>query len=352
MNAGATTGDPRMRVYHLVQPGELSLETIEVPVPSDGEVLARVDIALTCGTDLKTLERGHARLKVPGPLGHEWAGTVEALGGGVHGVERGDRIVATPTAPCGDCAFCLRREESLCLHLFEQMALGAYGEYVLVPRHIVNRNTFVIPDGVSSRHAAFLEPLACTVHGADLLRLTGDRTVVFLGDGPISLLFMQVARLRGVGRIVLVGRHSARLEVGRRIGADVALNAHEVDVGSAVETLTDGLGADAVVECVGRPEAWSQAVDLVRKGGEVLLFGGCERGQGITFDTERIHYDEITLRGGFHFTPDSVLRAWNLITAGSLNFDALVTHSMRLEELPAAFEFMRRREALKVAISP
>jgi L-iditol 2-dehydrogenase len=277
---------------------------------------------------------------------------VAAVGAGVRGIQRGDRIVATPTAPCGDCAFCLRGEENLCLHLFEQMALGAYGEFVLIPRHIVNRNLFVVPDDVTSQQAAFLEPLACTVHGADLLRLTGDRTVAFLGDGPISLLFVQVARLRGAGRIVLIGRHAGRLEVGRRNGADVVLNAREVDVRSAVETLTDGLGADTVVESVGYPEAWTQAMDLVRKGGEVLFFGGCERGQSVTFDTERIHYDEVTLRGGFHLTPGSVLRAWELIAAGRLKLDALVTHSMRLEDLPAAFDLMRRREALKVAISP
>jgi len=341
-----------MQVVQLIRPGELSLQAIEVPVPSDGEVLARVDAALTCATDLKTVERGHARLKLPAPLGHEWAGTVEAVGEGVRGIGPGDRVVAMPTAPCGDCAFCLRGRENLCSHLFEQMALGAYGEYILVPRHVVNRNTYVIPDSVPSWQAAFLEPLACAVHGADLLRLAGDRTVAFLGDGPIALLFLQVARLRGVGRIVLVGRHDERLELGRLLGADVVLNARRVDVRSAVETITDGLGADTVVECVGRPEAWAQAVDLVCRGGEVLFFGGCEPGLGVTFDSERIHYDEITLRGGFHLTPDSVARAWELITIGSVRLSELVTHRMRLEELPAAFDLMRHREALKVVISP
>jgi L-iditol 2-dehydrogenase len=341
-----------MQVVRLVRPGELSLETAEVPIPSDGEILARVDAALTCGTDLKMVERGHARLKVPGPLGHEWAGTVEALGGGVRGFETGDRIVATPTAPCGDCAFCLRGEENLCSYLFEQMVLGAYGEYVLVPRHVANRNTFVIPDSVPSWQAAFLEPLACTVHGADLVRLSGERTVVFLGDGAISLLFLQVARLRGAGRLALIGRHQTRLEAGRSLGADVVLNARHVDVRTAVEAITDGLGADTVVECVGRPEAWAQAVDLVRRGGEVLFFGGCEAGLGVTLDSERIHYDEITLKGGFHLTTDSVARAWELITTGSVKLAELVTHRMPLEELPAAFELMRRREALKVVITP
>jgi L-iditol 2-dehydrogenase len=341
-----------MRVYHLVRPGELRLDTVEVPEPADGEVLARVAVALTCGTDLKTFERGHARLKLPGLLGHEWAGVVESVGPGVGSVRPGDRIVATPTAPCGDCAYCLSDAENLCFHLFEHMALGAYGEYVLIPRHIVNRNAFRIPDSVGDVQAAFLEPLACTVHGADLLRLGGDRTVAFLGDGPISLLFMQVALLRGAGRVVVIGHHPDRLELARALGADATANALVTDPREAVRATTDGLGADSVVECVGRPEAWGQAVQLARKGGEVLLFGGCEKGSEVRLDTERVHYDEITVKGGFHYTPDSVRRAWELICGGTVALDPLITHRMGLGELPAAFERLRRREAVKVAIVP
>jgi L-iditol 2-dehydrogenase len=341
-----------MRVYHLIRPGELRLETAEVPVPADGEVLARVGVALTCGTDLKTLERGHTRLRVPGRFGHEWAGRVEAVGAGVLSFQAGDRIVATPTAPCGDCAYCLRGAENLCLHLFEHMALGAYGEYILVPRHIVNRNAFRIPDDVPDVRAAFLEPLACVVHGADLVRLAGDRTVVFVGDGPIALMFVQVARLRGADRVAVVGRHAQRLEVARGLGADLVIDGRERDVREAVAALTDGLGADTVVECVGRTEVWEQAVALARRGGEVLLFGGCETGSVVRMDTDRVHYDELTLRGGFHYTPDSVRRAWELICSGALKLEPLVSDRVRLDELPGAFERMRRLEALKVAIVP
>ncbi|UCF20745.1 MAG: alcohol dehydrogenase catalytic domain-containing protein [Gemmatimonadota bacterium] len=341
-----------MRVYHLLRPGQLELELVNKPVPASGELLARVSVALTCGTDLKTFERGHPRLKVPGLLGHEWAGVVESVGDGVRSYRPGDRIVATPTAPCGDCAFCLRQRENLCLHLFEQMAIGAYGDYVLVPRHIVNRNAYKIPTAVSDLQAAFLEPLACVVHGSDLVCLGGDRTVVLIGDGPIALLFLQVARLRGADRVVLLGRHAARLELARELGADVALAAGEVQVRAAVTALSDGLGADTVVECVGRPEAWEQAIGLVRKGGEVLLFGGCERGSRVSLDTERLHYEEIALKGGFHYTPDSVRRAWDLICSGVLSLDPLITGRMSLNELPAALDRLRRREALKLAIVP
>ncbi len=342
----------RMRVYHLVRPGELCLETVAVPEPAEGELVARVHVALTCGTDLKTYERGHARLKLPTALGHEWAGTVESVGAGVHGFGRGDRIVALPTAPCGDCTYCLRGSENLCIHLFEQVALGAYGEFVRVPRHIVNRNTFGIPDAVSDVQAAFLEPLACTVRGAELIQLSGDRTVAFLGDGPIALLFAQVAQLRGAGRVILVGRHQGRLELAIELGVDVVVDARLTDPRAAVAEQTDGLGADTVVECVGRPEAWLQAIDLACRGGEVLLFGGCEKGTEVCLDTERIHYDEITLKGGFHYTPAAARRARELICGGLLKLDPLVTHEMALEELPAAFGLVRRREAVKVAIRP
>jgi len=328
------------------------MDTAEVPEPSDGEVLARVAVALTCGTDLKTLDRGHPRLRMPGRFGHEWAGTVEAVGDGVLRFEVGDRIVATPTAPCGDCAYCLRGAENLCLHLFEHAALGAYAEYILVPRHIVNRNAFRIPDEVTDVHAAFLEPLACVVHGADLVQLGGDRTVAFIGDGPIALLFVQVARLRGANRVAVVGRRAQRLELARALGADLVIDGRERDVREEVAALSDGLGADTVVECVGRTEAWEQAVGLARRGGEVLFFGGCETGSAIHLDTERVHYDELTLRGGFHCTPNSVRRAWEFICSGALTLDPLVSDQLPLDELPGAFERMRRLEALKVAILP
>jgi L-iditol 2-dehydrogenase len=341
-----------MRVWHLVQPGELRLESTGVPEPGDGELVARVTVALTCGTDLKTFERGHVRLEVPGRFGHEWAGTVETVGEGVGGFRPGDRIVATPTAPCGDCAYCLKGAENLCLHLFEHTAIGAYGEYMLLTRQVVNRNAFAIPEDVSDVRAAFLEPLACVVHGADLLNLAGDRTAVLLGDGPMALLFAQLARLRGAGRVILIGRHPQRLAVARELGADFDVNAGEDDPREAVESLTDGLGADSVVECVGRPEAWEQAVTLARPGGEVLFFGGCEKGSAVSLPAERIHYEEIALKGGFHYTPDAVRRAWELICGEAMTLDPLVTHRVALDELPDALDRMRRREALKVAISP
>ena len=341
-----------MKVHHLLGVGETQLKDVQIPRPGEGEVLAKVSVALTCGTDLKTLERGgHARLP-SGPFGHEWAGTVVALGEGVRRFEHGDRIVATPTAPCGDCAFCKRREENLCLHLFRETALGAYGEYMLIPRHIVQRNAFRIPESVSDENAATLEPLACVVQGADRIDMSGNRTIALLGDGPIALMFLQLARLRGVGRVILIGRHPRRMDVARKLGADAVIDSTRSDPHTDVRALTDGLGADTVIECVGRPEAWQEAMQLSRRGGEVLVFGGCQRDSTVALQTELIHYEEIDLKGAFHYTPAAVSRAWNLICGGHLNLASLITHRMPLDDLAHAFKLLKRREAVKVAIVP
>ncbi len=150
----------------------------------------------------------------------------------------------------------------------------------------------------------------------------------------------------------MVGRYERRLDVARRLGFDLIVNARATDPLRAVEVLTDGLGADGVVECVGRPEAWKEAVSYARRGGEVLFFGGCEKGTRVSLDTERIHYDELDLKGGFHYTTDAVRRAWELICDGTLDVEALVTDRVVLDELPAAFARLLRREAVKVAVVP
>jgi L-iditol 2-dehydrogenase len=334
-----------------VAPGELACVERAVPEPGDGELLVRVHVALTCGTDLKLWQRGHPKIPFPAPLGHEWAGRVVAAGPGVVGWAPGDRVVALPTAPCGDCAYCLRRLENLCAHLFEQPAFGAYGEFLLLPRQVVARHAFRIPDGLDDEMAAFLEPLACVAHGASRARL-GGRTVAVLGDGPIALLFVQVARLAGADRIVCIGRHANRLDVARAVGADLAVDATRTDFEAVVRETTDGLGADTVVECVGRPEAWVEALGLARKGGEVLFFGGCERGTRVPLDAERIHYDEVELRGAFHYTPDAARRAYEWLRDRRVRTEPLVSDRVGLDDVPAALERVRRREVLKVAVRP
>jgi L-iditol 2-dehydrogenase len=143
-----------------------------------------------------------------------------------------------------------------------------------------------------------------------------------------------------------------RLAAARALGAEPVVDAGRTSPEEVVREWTDGLGADTVVECVGRPDAWAQAVSLARRGGEVLFFGGCEPGSELRLDTGRIHYDELVLRGGFHYTPASAHRAFELITERVLHLDALVSDTLALQALPDAFERVRRREVVKLAVRP
>jgi len=266
-----------MRRAELIRPGHLEVRIVPVPDPGPGELLVRIEAALTCGTDLKMYRRGHPRLPLPAPFGHEFSGVVAAAGQGVAGFAAGDAIAAVPTAPCGRCALCLRELDNLCPHALERIALGAYADYLLLPAHLVSTNVFARPAGLPAEHAALLEPLACVVHGASRVRLDRARTVVLLGDGPIALLFTQLARLRGAGQVLVAGHHASRLALAAAFGAEPVDRS-----GPALRDLvlerSGGSGADVVIECIGDPAAWELAPTLAARGGEVLLYGGCAAG--------------------------------------------------------------------------
>lgn len=348
--AGAIAG--RMLAAVLVEPGRVELREADVPAPGPGELLVRVDAALTCGTDLKTFRRGHPRIPLPTPMGHEFAGTVAAAGAGAGRFREGDAIACVPTAPCGRCRACRRGRENLCPDAVGRMVFGAFAEYVLLPRHIVERHVFPRPASLTAGEAAALEPLSCVVHGADRVAFHEAEHVVFLGDGAITLLFIQVARLRGAGSILVVGRHDRRLDVARRLGADTLRDPGADALRDAVLERTGGVGADVVVECVGRPEVWEAAPALAAAGGEVLLYGGCAAGTRAAFDTLRVHYDEVDLKGAFHYRPADVRDAHALLADGRVLAAPLITHRTPLARLEDALSLALDREAIKVAVAP
>lgn len=337
---------------------DLRLETVAVPQPGPGELLLRVGAALTCGTDLKVYRRGyHAKMLVPPtPFGHEIAGTVISMGADVAGFKPGDRVVALNSAPCGACLFCRRDQPNLCSDLLFNN--GAYAEYIRIPARIVAKNTLHVPEDVPFQHAALTEPLACVVHGLEQCNpRTGD-TVVVIGAGPIGLMFLRTAQIAGC-RVIAVVKRDDQIASAKRFGADEVVQiADGVDTVAAVRALTeDGEGADIVVECVATPATWEQSVEMVRKGGVVNLFGGPPSGTVVSFDTNRLHYGDITLKATFHHTPAACRRAFELITSGRMHAEDFITATSGLSDVPDVFRRMLVRSAtgtldIKTAIVP
>jgi L-iditol 2-dehydrogenase len=336
----------------LVKPGVVELRDVPVPDPAPGELVIRVESALTCGTDIKTFLRGHPHIPLPAPFGHEVSGHVSAVGNGVRGFKEGDPLVCVPTAPCGECRYCRQGRDNLCPDAVGRLNLGAFAEYLRVPAHVVACNTFVRPAGMSADTAAAVEPLACVVHGADRIDWDLADTILFLGDGAIALLFVQVARRRGNARIFVAGRHASRLETARSLGAHAFMNTSHASLRAAVDEWTGGAGVDVVVECVGSTETWRLAQDLAATGGTALLFGGCAEGATISFDAFRLHYQEVDLVGAFHYGRADVRDALDLLAAEEVQIAPLVTHRRPLAGIHEALQLAITRQAIKVAIEP
>ena len=335
---------------------DVRIEQVPIPKAEIGELVVRVGAALTCGTDLKVFRRGyHARMIVPPALfGHEMAGTVVEAGDGVTDFAPGDRVVALNSAPCGKCYFCSRGQENLCDDLLFNN--GAYAEFIRIPERIVAKNTFVVPENVPLEHAALTEPLACAVHGFEDSRPRKGDIIAIIGGGPLGLMMLHVAALAGYETISLV-KHDGQVEAARQLGATHVVQSSSIRK-AILETraLTPkDRGVDIAIEAVGVPEAWQEAVELVRKGGTVNFFGGCAKNTHVTLDTNRIHYSDITLRATFHHTPAICRKALALIASGRFQASAFITGHAHLYELNRVFEKLMNRSTeseIKTAIVP
>jgi L-iditol 2-dehydrogenase len=324
-----------MRAARLHGPGDLRIETVPEPTPRPGEAVLSIAAALSCGTDVKSVTRGHPSIaSYPSPLGHEFAGVVEAVGPSVEHVAPGDAVFCGNSAPCGECFQCRRGRESLCEDLL--YLLGGFGERLLVPDRIVRTNLLPLPPGLDLRLAPLAEPLACAVHGLDAVEIAEGDAVVVVGGGSLGLMFSALAAGAGARTIVL-DPHDQRLARALRFGAAETIRAVRgpADV-AAVKALTAGRGATLVFEAVGRPDTWELAVAMACPGGTVNLFGGCARDTTFTVPTERVHYDEVTLLGTYHHAPRYLAVALDLLAEARWPWRELCGPVIGLDELPDA----------------
>jgi L-iditol 2-dehydrogenase len=335
----------------LVEPGRIELCERPIPRPSPGGMVVRVRAALTDGTDLKAYRRGHPRMPAPTPFGHEFSGDVAAVADDVTNFAVGDAVMCVHTAPCGTCFWCARRQEELCERLMSTMILGAYAEYIEVPKHIVRRNAYAKPADLSYSAAAFLEPLSCVVHSLNILNAGPGESVAVIGDGGFGLLHALLLVRRGVDA-VLIGRREARLGLGRQFGVQHIVNSREGDALEMIRSLTDGRGADAVIECTGMQQVWEDAPSMVRRGGTVSFFGGLPDNAHVSFTAARLHYDEVRLVSPFHFTPAAVKSAYDLLAGGHVDPRPLITSTVPLDDIASVFTRLDQGEGIKFAIKP
>lgn len=317
--------------------GVEDIRIVETPIPQigPGEVLVKNKISTTCGTDVKNFKRGYPLLKPPHPYGHEFSGVIAAVGRDVKGFHEGDRVAVHNTAPCNTCYFCKKGDYSMCENL--TFNRGSYAEYVRVPEPIVRQNMFVLDDSVSHKTASLMEPFSCAVYGIENCPVHLGDTIVVNGAGPIGLMFARLAVMKGA-RVVVTDMVRSRLDLAEKLGVWKTCDLTGVeDSVELVQSLTEaGRGADIVIEATGLIDVWKTSVQMARKGGFVLLFGGTKSGSILSVDATLMHYSQLTIKGVFHTTPRHVMTALELLRMGAISSDDFIQNEYRLPELEQA----------------
>jgi L-iditol 2-dehydrogenase len=340
----------------IVKPGRIELQKIKTPKPSDGEILVKIKVALTCGTDLKAFLRGHPMIPMPGVFGHEFSGIVAEVGKGVRGFKEGDPIMAVHSAPCNSCIFCKKGLYNLCENIMDTKILGAFSEFILLPSHIVKQNVFHKPKNLSFEEAAFLEPLSCVVHSIEPLDIKKGDSALIMGAGPIGLLHLILLKSKKA-KVAVNDINRERLRIAKELGADFVIPSDPttsfLKIPPCPPFPKGGRGGfDYVFECTGKPEVWERSVNYLRRGGTLIFFGGCEKGTKVTYDTYRLHYDELTVKGSFHYTPSDVRKAYQLLCKGKLDLSKLISGRYPLRDIDKAFDKLSKGVGLKYAIIP
>jgi 2-desacetyl-2-hydroxyethyl bacteriochlorophyllide A dehydrogenase len=344
-----------MRAVTFQEPGKVLVEEVPEPTIADPQdAIVAVETSAICGSDLH-IYHGRVKIERGFTIGHEFVGTVSAVGGAVQRLTVGDRVLGCFHTACGTCLSCLRGEYHRCERgrTFGHGAAlgnlqGAQAEQLLVP--YADLTLRCAPEGMSAELAIFAgDVMATGYHGVASAGVLPGDSVAVLGLGPVGLCAVQAARAAGAGVVIGVDTVADRLQMARAFGA-TALHLNDDDVKRAVRGATGGRGADVVIDAVGDPSALELGISLTRPGGTLNALGvyaeRCEVHMGLAW------IKGVTIRTGIANVIAHVDRVLGLLGSGALDPAPLVTHRMRLDEAAEAYEIFDRREAMKIVLSP
>lgn len=342
-----------MKAVIFKAPNNIAVEDVNTPKIGKSDVLLRIkSVAICNATDMHFLKGEIPGMKYPlppGRPGHECSGEVVEVGENVNQLAIGDRVVPGPlyALPCGKCCYCTRGVQELCENPGE--ADFAYAEYLRVPAKFC----YPLPENVSYEKGALIDLLACAFHGATRAKFSIGDSVAIIGQGPAGLLLTQLAKLAGAGKVITGDIEDSRLEVSKKIGADFTINAIKEDLVKKVFELTDSKGCDIAIDAVGKPIVTSQAVEVLKPGGRVVIFGFHLKPGEI--DLARVFERELEIRASFRTIGEWDYRlTTKLVSDKKIDLKALITHTMPLEQFRHALELIEKQSerVIKVILKP
>lgn len=346
-----------MKAVILNAPGDYGVYDVPAPECPEGGMLVKVLAAGLCGGDLRTLRMGHHRVKLPFIIGHEVSGQVVELGTGYKGTwKTGDKLAIAPVVYCGKCEFCENGIFELCIDYKElaQNWPGGFAEYMAIPQEAVLNGTILeIPEGVDPVHATIAEPLSSCVNAQEKGNTGPGDTVVIIGAGPVGTFHLELARARGVKTVIVADIDDNRLNLMRPYHPDYFINPASANLVEKVREITKGYGADVVITANPVPETQIQAVEMAKKGGRILLFGGLPKDRSKPgIDMNIVHYNALHLIGTTIFAPKHIRIAINMVASGKVSAEKFISHVFPLEKFAEGAQLALDGKARKVVFVP
>jgi len=337
---------------------DLRLENVPVPQISAKEILLQVSSASICGTDLRIYHGNHRKypegtIRIPG---HEVVGVITNIGENVQDFQAGQRVFIAPNIGCGHCRLCIAGKNNLCPN-YQAVGVtidGGFAEYMRIPEQaILQGNVMPISDSVDPAVAALTEPFACVLRGQNALNIQPGNVVLVMGAGPIGIMHIKLARLRGAGRVIVSEPAEERLAQAVQTGADRAVNPLKEDLNQILMEESNGAGADAIIVAAPAHQAQESALQLAAIGGRINFFGGLPKDKPhIQLDSNLVHYKELVITGTTACSTYDCWQAAEIINSGRIELSDIISRRFPLSDALEAFNVAEQRTSLKVVIEP
>jgi L-iditol 2-dehydrogenase len=388
-------------------PNNLSVQEIQFPTDLDekGSIMLKVNACAVCGYDVRVFRNGHSKVTPPIILGHEFCGEILKAATPINAtttttttsndniiIKEGSRVAVCPVIPCLNCRYCYNKQYNLCINLKEigSTVNGGFAEYVKIPKNVIQIGGLVsVPDNLSNEEAALLEPLACCLnafsHIGQIITTTTNKNkkdkgrerrersqsvVVIIGDGPIGLLHLQLSKLYGAAKTIVVGKVSARIQKAKSMGADEVIFADDDSQSSSrketsdnILDFTDGIGANVVIVATSNPAALDLAIKIAAKNSIINIFAGMpkensnsnsnnkNKNNTVLIDPNWLHYNQISITGSFSSTPSMLYEAARLASTKKVDLTKIVTHRYSLSNIEEAILATENYYGLRAVIN-